>query len=388
VNWEEPIDAAGLSDTGMRRLNNQDSFAVVAATSPEKWRQRGHVYMVADGMGAHAVGELASKMACENIPHNYAKVRDLSPEEAIVRAYREVGTLIHGKATANRDFHGMGTTCSTLVLLPAGAMIAHVGDSRIYRVRGERIEQLTFDHSLVWELVRQKHLTSDQASKAIPRNVITRSLGPDPMVEVDVRGPYPVRPGDAYLICSDGLSGPIGDPELGAIVRSFRPDQACPYLIHLANLRGGMDNITAVIVRVGPWVEPGDSGECGLMPGDTPGPKRSGFRLGNLFGSFQRRTARSEPITEEIHRAADCPVDEPLLNRLSDEIRQTQAMAIDQGWKMEEGWSTLASLRRKAEEERAAGKTRKALQCLCEAVVLLGQAGRLHRKERGPNGHH
>ena len=145
--------------------------------------------MVADGMGAHAVGELASKMACENIPHNYSKAQTLSPAEAVVKAYHEVGSLIRGKATANRDFQGMGTTCSTLLLLPAGALIAHVGDSRVYRVRHGRIEQLTFDHSLVWELVRRKHLTSEQAARPIPRNVITRSLGPDPVMEVDIEGP-------------------------------------------------------------------------------------------------------------------------------------------------------------------------------------------------------
>jgi protein phosphatase len=335
-------------------------------------------------MGAHAVGELASKMACENIPHNYAKVRHLSPQEAIVRAYREVGTLIHGKATANRDFHGMGTTCSTLVLLPDGAMIAHVGDSRIYRVRGERIEQLTFDHSLVWELVRQKHLTSDQASKAIPRNVITRSLGPDPMVEVDVRGPYPVRPGDAFLICSDGLSGPIADPELGAFVRSFRPERAGAMLLQLANLRGGMDNITAVIARIGPWAEPDDSGESAVLPGQAPGKRRSGFSLGGFLGSFQRRSSRDEAITEEIHRTADCPVDDALLSRLGDDVRRVQATAVEQSWALD--WSQLATLKRKCEEDRAAGRFTRALGWMGESIVLLGLAGRVHRKERGPNG--
>jgi len=193
VNWEDDVVDAAATDTGMRRTNNQDSLAIVRASTPEKWRERGHLFMVADGMGAHAVGELASKLACDNIPHNYTKAKSGTPVEALTKAYKEVGTLIHGKATANRDFEGMGTTCTTLLLLPAGALIAHVGDSRTYRIRGGRIDQLTFDHSLVWELVRHKHLTHEQAQRTVPRNVITRSLGPDPTVEVDIEGPLPVE---------------------------------------------------------------------------------------------------------------------------------------------------------------------------------------------------
>src|SRR5207245_2078575 len=158
------------TDTGMRRSNNQDSHSVVRASSGELWKQRGHLYMVADGMGAHAVGELASKLACDNIPFNYNKSRSTPPVEAITKPYKEVGTLIHSRASANRDFQGMGTTCTTLLLLPEGALIAHVGDSRAYRIRQQRIDQLSFDHSLVWELVRRNHLSSDQANIAVPKN--------------------------------------------------------------------------------------------------------------------------------------------------------------------------------------------------------------------------
>src|SRR5207249_7783230 len=134
------------------------------------------LFMVADGMGAHAVGELASKLACDNIPHNYFKARTGTPTEAITKAYQEVCALIHNKASANRDFQGMGTTGSALILLPAGALIAHVGDSRVYRIRACRIEPLSFDHSLAWELVRRNHMKPEWARKAVPRNVVSRSL--------------------------------------------------------------------------------------------------------------------------------------------------------------------------------------------------------------------
>src|SRR4051812_36886193 len=215
----------------MRRSNNQDSHSVVRASTAEVWRQRGHLFMVADGMGAHAVGELASKMACDNIPHNYTKTKTNTPSEAITKAYREVGALIHSRASANRDFQGMGTTSSALLLLPEGALIAHVGDSRVYRIRQQRIDQLSFDHSLVWELVRRNHLTSEQANLSVPKNVITRSLGPEVEIEVDVEGPLAVDLGDVYLLCSDGLSGPVGDDELGAFAGNFHPRDASRYLV-------------------------------------------------------------------------------------------------------------------------------------------------------------
>src|SRR5690349_7689227 len=118
VNWEDTIVDASATDTGMRRSNNQDSHRIVRASNPETWRNRGHLFMVADGMGAHAVGELASKLACDNIPHNYIKAKNGTPAEALTKAFKEVGALIHGRASANKDFQGMGTTCSTLLLLP------------------------------------------------------------------------------------------------------------------------------------------------------------------------------------------------------------------------------------------------------------------------------
>ena len=134
MNWDDIIVDAAATDTGMRRSNNQDSYTVVRSSRLESWRQRGHLFMVADGMGAHAVGELASKLACDTIPHNHNQEQGRNAHRAaITKAYKEVGALIHGKASANRDFQGMGTTCSTLVLLPEGALIAHVGDSRVYR---------------------------------------------------------------------------------------------------------------------------------------------------------------------------------------------------------------------------------------------------------------
>ncbi|HWE39992.1 MAG TPA: protein phosphatase 2C domain-containing protein [Isosphaeraceae bacterium] len=376
MNWEDIIVEAAATDTGMRRSNNQDSFTIVRAPSPTTWRQRGHLYMVADGMGAHAVGELASKLACDNIPHNYFKAKNGTPAEALSKAFHDVGALIHGKAAANRDFQGMGTTCSTLLMLPAGAVIAHVGDSRVYRVREGRIDQLTFDHSLVWELVRRNHMAPEQAARAVPRNVITRSLGPEPQVEVDLEGPVPVEPGDVFVLCSDGLSGPVSDPEIGAFASSFHPEDACRYLIHLANLRGGPDNITALVLRVGPWVDPSLPHEGDEAPDNGARKGGKGF-LAGLLGAFARRPAEPE-VEEHLYTSADCPADGPLIDGLTEVIRHAQAVAVEQSWNVD--WPVIANLRREAEEARAGGDLRAAVRCCGEAISHLGLAARAHRK--------
>ena len=181
---------ASVSDMGMRRTNNQDSLAVIVTDDVATWATRGHLLMVADGMGAHAAGELASKMAVDNIPHTYFKLRDLYPPAALRQAIRDANAVIHTKGQSSIGFQGMGTTCSCLVLLPQGALVAHIGDSRVYRLRGNVLEQLTFDHSLVWEMAAAGQMTEEEVPAYIPKNVITRSLGPHPTVHIDLEGPY------------------------------------------------------------------------------------------------------------------------------------------------------------------------------------------------------
>jgi PPM family protein phosphatase len=367
----------------MRRSNNQDSFMAVRASHEESWRQRGHVFLVADGMGAHAVGELASKMACDLIPHTYMKARTGTPSEAIVKSFREVSAQIHSRASANRDFQGMGTTCSALLLLPAGALVAHVGDSRVYRIRKSRIDQLSFDHSLAWELVRRNHLTSEQASLSVPKNVITRSLGPEVEIEVDIEGPLAVEVGDAYLLCSDGLSGPVDDEEMGAFAGNFHPRDACRYLVNLANLRGGLDNITVVIVRLGQWVDP-DSGEKSPVPKDDR--DRSGregwrSRLAELVKG-RRRQGSLHLVEDHPYRTAECVVNEGLIDRLDELCRNIYEQAVAQAWSLD--WAALATLRRQAADARARNNHWLSLRKLGEIIAMLGQSARFFRKNAGP----
>ena len=215
--WEQTVQYASISDIGLRRRNNQDACTVQVCSEQQEWQRRGHLFMVADGMGGHAVGELASKIAVDTIPHTHYKSQHPELSDALREAIETANHAIHERGTHNRDFERMGTTCSTLVLGPSGALIGHVGDSRVYRVNQGKICQLTFDHSLQWELIRQGRMKPEDVYLHQPRNVITRSLGPEPEVDVDVEGPWPVEPGDTFILCSDGLTGHVADTEIGAI---------------------------------------------------------------------------------------------------------------------------------------------------------------------------
>ena len=251
MRWEQQIQYATISDIGFRRQNNQDACVVQICSDQEVWMRSGHLFVVADGMGGHAVGELASKIAVDTIPHSYFKTKTTNVPQALKAAIHKANAAIYERGTQNDDFNRMGTTCVSLVLSSKGAVAAHVGDSRLYRIRKDRIDQLTFDHSLQWELLRRGNLKPEEIFLHESRHVITRSLGPEETVEVDLEGPYPILPGDIYLLCSDGLTGHINDAEIGAIAKELPVGDACRLLVNLANLRGGSDNITVVIARIG-----------------------------------------------------------------------------------------------------------------------------------------
>ena len=251
MRWEQKVQYASLSDVGMRRQNNEDSYAIQVSQSEEEFLRRGHLFLVADGMGGHAVGELASQIASETIPHTYFKSPLPDPRISLQSAVVAANRAIFEKGEQNKEFQRMGTTCSVLTLTPKGAILGHVGDSRCYRIRRDRIDQLTFDHSLEWEMRRRDGKAAEKLDFSNHRNIILRSLGPEPTVQVDLEGPFLVLPEDTFLLCSDGLSNQLSDSEIGAIVRELSPSQSCRLLIQLANLRGGPDNSTVVIARVG-----------------------------------------------------------------------------------------------------------------------------------------
>lgn len=244
------VQFASRTDVGMRRAANQDSNTVRLCSDYEEWSQCGHLFVVADGMGGHAVGDLASRITIDTLPPAYFKKEATSVEHRLRQAIQSANKAINDRARENREFEGMGTTCSVLTLSDRGAVVGHVGDSRVYRVRKGIIEQLTFDHSLQWEMIRLGKATAENVELFHPRNVITRCLGPDPMVQVDIEGPFSVEAGDYFLLCSDGLTNHVTDSEIGQIVSSLPPAESSRLLINLANCRGGSDNCTVVVVAV------------------------------------------------------------------------------------------------------------------------------------------
>jgi serine/threonine protein phosphatase PrpC len=275
VSAFEPVRYATLTDVGVKRSHNQDACAAQPAVDTPGFEANGHVFVVADGMGGHAVGEKASAKAVRDIPFIYQKHARDGVLAALRKAFCETNAGIHAIGQENPEFRGMGTTSTALVLRPEGAWIGHVGDSRAYRIRNGQAEQLTFDHSWVWEIARRQGVDPDELGD-FKKNVIIRSLGPDPEVEIDIEGPHPVTPGDVFLLCSDGLTGVVPPLEIGAIVGVLSLDESARLLVHLANLRGGPDNITVLIVRV-----PGGS------TSSSKGKQKPNF-LRRAFGAWNR----------------------------------------------------------------------------------------------------
>lgn len=230
----------------MVRSGNEDNFVVDAED------QRG-IFVVADGMGGHAAGEVASEMAVEIIQRELAPIRDLDGDdvaEQVADALRRANREIYSRTVTEVDKHGMGTTASVLLVSGARYMIGQIGDSRVYLLRDSALVQLTKDHSYVQEQVDAGFLTPEQARYHPYSNVITRCVGASPEVEPDIyRGE--VREGDLYLVASDGLTGMIDDRRLAQLLGSrTEPERKVQSLISEANGRGGLDNITAIIVQI------------------------------------------------------------------------------------------------------------------------------------------
>jgi len=246
------VEIASLSDTGRQRTSNEDAF--VELCRPDGLR----LLMVADGMGGHAAGETASHTAVETA-RNVVKAALGSPDEALRQAFEAANRAIHEAAERDAKLHGMGTTGVALLAAPSGrCWVAHVGDSRAYRLRGERLEALTEDHSFVAELQRRGLIDAAEAAVHPRRHQVLRSLGIEPEVEVELRA-LEVEPGDCVLLCSDGLSGVVDEAEIAERLASQDPAEAARSLVELANERGGPDNITVQIARFSSAAEQGAS---------------------------------------------------------------------------------------------------------------------------------
>lgn len=251
MDFQSRLTHCSQSDVGLAREENEDSLGWL---TPEE-SGRGWVFIVADGMGGAAAGSAASKMAVATIKEVYPRLvaGGSAVYDAIRESIEEANAAILRHAQSDDSLRGMGTTVTVLVVVDGLAYTAHVGDSRIYRHRGGRLEQMTRDHTRVQMLADQGIITPAEAQDHPESHVISRNLGGKPDIEVDIPddGPFPLREGDVFLLCSDGLHGLVGDPAIHRLVGLVPPARATPALIQLANRRGGYDNITVSLVCVG-----------------------------------------------------------------------------------------------------------------------------------------
>ncbi len=270
--------AAGLTDVGLQRDHNEDSFVIASEFC---------LYIVADGMGGHRAGDVASKMATESITEFFRATSqedatwpfhfdtNLSEEEnRLVAGIRQANRQIFDKGIRSRDHSGMGTTVVGALYSKRKRRIyvGHVGDSRCYRVRGSTIVQLTRDHSLLNDYLAAMPDLSEEQQAEVTRNVITRALGMQDTVSVDLVADEP-KVGDAYLLCSDGLSGMLADQDIFDIMSATRdPKEICERLVEEANDQGGEDNITALVVLF----EPTEDDEVALSASGAPATKPAG----------------------------------------------------------------------------------------------------------------
>jgi protein phosphatase len=256
--------AAGMTNVGMKRQHNEDNVLLVPAEN---------LYIVADGMGGHACGEVASQMAVHSCAEffemtsgddeqtwPFKEERGLKYEEnRLVTAIKLANRRIFETAQADPRKRGMGTTVVGALFTSTGAYIGHCGDSRAYRFRNGAIEQLTEDHSLLNDYLKAHKLTEEEIENFPHKNVIVRALGMKESVQVDIARLEPT-PGDVYMLCSDGLSGMVTDPDMNTLVQQFlgsgdngKSDDVegiCKVLIDAANSNGGNDNVTCVAIKV------------------------------------------------------------------------------------------------------------------------------------------
>ncbi len=249
------IIATALTDVGRKRDHNEDNFYMFYEEN---------LFMVADGMGGHEAGEVASKMAVDCIqdffvrtgkdqeatwPYKMFKDKKYDENRLIVAILEANKKIFNASQKSAKKKNGMGTTITTALFLENGAYIGWVGDSRIYRVRKGKLEQVSEDHSLLNEMIKKNDMSPEEIENFPHKNVILRAVGLKPYVEVDVKY-FPLEDGDIYLLCSDGLSGEVPDNDIRRIVvESNSLDDAAKNLIQEANKNGGKDNVTVALIQ-------------------------------------------------------------------------------------------------------------------------------------------
>ncbi len=245
------VAASVITDPGCVRETNEDNGRHVSPWAPESKMHRGTLTIVADGMGGHSSGEVASEMAVDIISRYFYEDETNSVPDALRNAIEMASSEIYDSSNSDLKYLGMGTTVVALAIQGNTGYAAHVGDSRLYRLRELQMERLTIDHSQVMEMVKLGILSFDEAQNHEDKNIILRAVGTQPTVEVELSEPFAVEIGDEFMLCSDGLCDMADDEEIRRIwVDAADIHAAGEQLVDLAKRRGGNDNITVGIVRV------------------------------------------------------------------------------------------------------------------------------------------
>jgi len=246
------LELASLTDVGCQRENNEDSLGYWEPESDADFERLGRLAIVADGMGGCEGGHIASQIAVTAIQQAYSKSTQDDSQKRLLQAFGDGHHQIQQQARQDPVLIGMGTTCTAFVLLGHQLYFAHVGDSRLYLLRAGHLLQLTRDHTLVSRLVETGVIRSDQAESHPQRHVLTLALGVSDDIEPDApKEPHLLQPDDVLLLCTDGLWGQMADLEMQRILSSSAPAEACQALVKLAKERGGPDNITLQVARIG-----------------------------------------------------------------------------------------------------------------------------------------
>jgi len=243
--------AASLSDVGRQRSNNEDAYLYWEPDSDAEFLRQGRLAIIADGMGGYEGGQEASRLAVETVRHVYEHSFGISPQATLIQAFEFAHQTIQRYAIDHPQFYGMGTTCTALAIVDRQLHFAHVGDSRLYHVRGGTISRLTRDHSYVGRLVESGIVSSEEAVSHPQRHILTAALGSGRNVVPHVPDqPLSLAEGDILILCTDGLWGLVGDQELADIAQANAPMEACLKLVGTALERGGPDNITVQVLRI------------------------------------------------------------------------------------------------------------------------------------------
>jgi PPM family protein phosphatase len=248
--WSYETIASLKTDVGCHREVNEDCIRFIQPGNPDGATKKGSLALVADGMGGHSAGEVASNMAVSVISRVYYEDAE-NPHSALKNAFLQANREIYEASLKDESLRGMGTTCTALVLNEGVAFAAHVGDSRLYLVRDGQIYAMTEDHSEVMDMVKHGLISLEEARHHPDKNVILRALGSHADVEVSTWDePFPVREADRFLLCSDGLYDLVEDEEIKQTILGGEPLAACESLVALARERGGYDNISVGIVSL------------------------------------------------------------------------------------------------------------------------------------------